>query len=86
MLLNITQIIFHTRFFKLICAKLGIDWTSAPYSPTFCAARTFGSATGVYSYTASTRGSAVWTINVKHCEMYRRCFCFGCYGRRMLNG
>ena len=28
MLLNITQFIFHASFFKLICAKLGIDWTS----------------------------------------------------------
>ena len=27
---NITQFIFHASFFKLICAKLGIDWTSAP--------------------------------------------------------
>jgi len=25
MLLNITQFIFHASFFKLICAKLGID-------------------------------------------------------------
>jgi len=30
MLLNITQFIFHASFSKLICAKLGIDWTSAP--------------------------------------------------------
>ena len=29
MLLNITQFIFHASFSKLICAKLGIDWTSA---------------------------------------------------------
>jgi len=29
MLLNTTQFIFHASFFKLICAKLGIDWTSA---------------------------------------------------------
>jgi len=33
MLLNITQFIFHASFFKLICAKLGIDWTSAPNVP-----------------------------------------------------
>jgi len=33
MLLNITQFIFHESFFKLICAKLGIDWTSAPPVP-----------------------------------------------------
>jgi len=30
MLLNITQLLFHASFFQLICAKLGIDWTSAP--------------------------------------------------------
>jgi len=30
MLLNITQFIFHASFFKLICTKLGIAWTSAP--------------------------------------------------------
>jgi len=30
MLLDITQFIFHASFLKLICAKLGIDWTSAP--------------------------------------------------------
>jgi len=24
------QFIFHASFFKLICTKLGIDWTSAP--------------------------------------------------------
>jgi len=24
------QFIFHASFFKLICAKQGIDWTSAP--------------------------------------------------------
>jgi len=24
------QFIFHGSFLKLICAKLGIDWTSAP--------------------------------------------------------
>jgi len=33
MLLNITQFIFHASFFKLICAKLGIDQTSAPQVP-----------------------------------------------------
>jgi len=33
MLLNITQFIFHASFLKLICAKLGIDWTSAPQVP-----------------------------------------------------
>jgi len=27
------QFIFHASFFKLICAKLGIDWTSAPWVP-----------------------------------------------------
>jgi len=32
MLLNTTQFIFHASFFKLICAKLGIDRTSAPLS------------------------------------------------------
>jgi len=85
MLHNITQFIFHTRFFQWICAELGIDWTSAPYSPTFRAAKTSRSATAFYLYTASTRGSAVWTINVKRCEVYRQCFCFGCDGRRMLN-
>jgi len=25
-----TQFIFYASFFKLICAKLGIDWTSVP--------------------------------------------------------
>jgi len=34
MLLNITQLIFHASFFKLICAELGIDWTSAALVPT----------------------------------------------------
>jgi len=29
MLLDITQFIIHASFLKLICAKLGIDWTSA---------------------------------------------------------
>jgi len=27
------QFIYHTSFLKLICAKLGIDWTSAPQVP-----------------------------------------------------
>jgi len=27
------QFIFHASFLKLICAKLGIDWTSAPKVP-----------------------------------------------------
>jgi len=53
MLLNTTQFIFHASFFKLICAKLGIDWTSAPLAPVklFVAAKTPDSRTGVYSYT-----------------------------------
>jgi len=44
---------------KLICAKLGIDWISAPlsYSQTFCAVKTSGSTTGVYSYTTPARSS-----------------------------
>jgi len=29
MLLNITQFIFHASFFKLTCAKPGIDWRLA---------------------------------------------------------
>jgi len=33
MLLNTTRFIFHASFLKLICAKLGIDWTSAPSVP-----------------------------------------------------
>ena len=50
-------------FKKLICAKLGIDWTSAPLSTsqTFRAAKTSGSTTGVYSYTTPARGG------FKHC-------------------
>jgi len=69
-------------FKKLICAKLGIDWTSAPlrYSQTFGAAKTSGSTTGVYSYTTPARRSS------EHCETSRWCFCFGCDGRRMLHG
>jgi len=49
---------------KLICAKPGIDSTSAPlsYSQTFCAAKTSGSTTGVYSYT---------TPGFKHCKTLR---------------
>jgi len=27
------QFIFHASFFTLICAKLGVDWTSAPQVP-----------------------------------------------------
>ena len=55
---------------KVICAKLGIDWTSAPlsYSQTFRAAKTSGSTTGVNSYTTPARGS------FKHRETSRRCF------------
>jgi len=35
---------------KLVCVKLGIDWTSAPlsYSQTFGSAKTSGSTMGVY--------------------------------------
>jgi len=50
---------------KLICAKLGIDWTSAPQvtvSQTFRVAKTFWSTTGVYSYTTPVGGG------FKHCE------------------
>ena len=67
MLLNIPQFIFHANFKKLVCAKLGIDWTSAPlsYSQTFRAAKTSGSTTGVYSYTKPAHGS------FKHCETSR---------------
>jgi len=56
-------------FKKLICAKLGIDWTSEPlsYSQSFRAAKTSESTTGVYSYTAPARGS------FKHCESSRWC-------------
>jgi len=59
---------------KLICAKLGIDWTSAPQSTsqTFCATKTSGSITGVYSYTTPRRGGFT------HCETSRWSFCFGC--------
>jgi len=60
MLLNIRQFIFHTSCFKLICVKLGIDWTYAPYSQTFCTAISSRTAMGVYSYAASTCRSAVW--------------------------
>jgi len=43
--------IFHANFQKLICAKLGIHWTSVPLSSsqTFRAAKTSRSTTGVYS-------------------------------------
>ena len=42
MLLNITQFILHASFFKLICAKLGIDWTSAPkYQSNFSCCENF---------------------------------------------
>jgi len=69
-------------FKKLICAKLGIDWTFAPlsYSQTFRAAKTSRSTTGVYSYTTLACGS------FKHCETSRWCFCFGCHRGRMLHG
>ena len=33
MLLNITRFIFYASFLKLICTKLGIDWTFAPEVP-----------------------------------------------------
>jgi len=68
---------------KLICAKLGIEWTSAPlsYSQTFRAAKTSGSATGVHSYTTPARGSFF-----TQCETSWWCFCFGCDSWRMLHG
>ena len=45
---------------RFICAKLGIDWTSAPLgcnSQTFRAAKTSGSTMRVYLYTTPARGS-----------------------------
>jgi len=82
MLPNTTHFIFHANFKKIICAKLGIDWISAPlsYSQMFRASKTSGSTTGVYSYTTPAHGS------FKHCETSRWCFCFGCDGRHTLNG
>jgi len=67
---------------RFICAKLGIDWTSAPlgYSQTFRAAKTSGSTMGVYLYTTPARGS------FKHRKTSRWCFCFSCDSRRMLHG
>jgi len=64
---------------KLICAKLGIDYTFAPlsYSQTFRAAKTFGSTIGVYSYTTPACGS------FKHCKTSWWCFCFDCDDRHM---
>jgi len=59
--------VLQPTFKKLICAKLGIDWTSAPfsYSQMFRAVKTSESTTEVYSCTTRARGS------FKHCKTSR---------------
>jgi len=61
MLFNITQFIFHGSFFKLICAKLGIDWTLhlKLQSNFWCCENFSRITTGVYSYTTLACSSTV---------------------------
>ena len=60
MLLNTTHFIFHASFFKLICAKLGIAWTSAPkYQSNFSCCENFRKYNGSLSDDGTSDSTAL---------------------------